>query len=196
MRTHVPRTMSEAPCLQGLSGLEKEQGGDSKGPPRSSGSLTEDTDQAQSWEARPQSRPQAKAARPLPADPAPSRLPGSGLSGDTAVAPPGSLFQAPQTGEPGYPPRLTFSTIRPPSRPRPRSSRATPGSSGPATVPRVRRLWHGGLPRPRSPPPPPHPAAGWTLPTLRAAAPPAPSPPAPRRLRSPAAPSPPAALLP
>ena len=71
MQTHVPGTMSEAPSLQGLSGLEKEG---RRGQQRSSPELRQpqwDTDQAQSWEARPQSRPQAKAARALPADPAP-----------------------------------------------------------------------------------------------------------------------------
>lgn len=138
MQTHVPGTMSgtmsEAPSLQGLSGLEKEEAGDSKGPPPSSGRLTEDTDQAQSWEARPQSRPQAKAARPLPADPAPSRLPGSGLSGDTETAPPGSLFQAPQTESPVTPPRLTFSTTRPQAARVCDRPRTTPGSPRPATV--------------------------------------------------------------
>lgn len=177
MQTHVPGTMSgtmsEAPSLQGLSGLEKEEAGDSKGPPPSSGRLTEDTDQAQSWEARPQSRPQAKAARPLPADPAPSRLPGSGLSGDTETAPPGSLFQAPQTESPVTPPRLTFSTTRPQAARVCDRPRTTPGSPRPATVggcgaapPSPGSADSGtGLPRLRSPPPSTRRPAGRSRPS-------------------------------
>lgn len=61
MQTHVPGTMSgtmsEAPSLQGLSGLEKEEAGDSKGPPR-----------AQAGSLRTQTKP--RAGRPDP-DPDP-----------------------------------------------------------------------------------------------------------------------------
>lgn len=150
MQTHVPGTMSgtmsEAWSLQGLSGLEKEEAGDSKGPPPSSGRLTEDTDQAQSWEARPQSRPQAKAARPLPADPAPSRLPGSGLSGDTETAPPGSLFQAPQTESP-----ITRRASRSaPPAPKPPASAIVPA---PPPAPQDRPLSGAAGLRPRPPGP-------------------------------------------
>lgn len=164
MQTHVPGTMSgtmsEAPSLQGLSGLEKEEAGDSKGPPPSSGRLTEDTDQAQSWEARPQSRPQAKAARPLPADPAPSRLPGSGLSGDTETAPPGSLFQAPQTESPvtrrasrSAPPapKPPASAIVPAPPPAPQD-RPLSGAAGLRPRPPGPQTWQGAPPTPQPAP--------------------------------------------
>jgi len=199
MQTHVPGTMLEAPSLQGLSGLEKEGGGDSKGPHpplRSSGSLTGNTDQAQSWKARPQSRPQsrpqAKAARALPAVPAPSRLPGSGLSGDTEAAPPGCLFQAPQTGSPVIRRTSRSAPPAPQSRRRLRSSPRHPGLPraghcrglrGCAPIPRVRRLWHGV-------PPTPQPAPAPTGGRLDAPDPPGRSPSGPLPARSPAPPQP------
>lgn len=70
MQTHVPGTMSgtmsEAPSLSGAQWSREGGGWGQQRSSPSSGRLTEDTDQAQSWEARPRSRPQAKAARPLP----------------------------------------------------------------------------------------------------------------------------------
>lgn len=165
-------------------------------------------------------RPHPEAAGPLPADPAPSRSPGSGLRWghrpgysaqmDPATLPPLPAPSSPETGEPGCPPRPTL-------RPHPRSnppardwdrSRITPGSPSdgpgrgspaPATVGVGRATPQSpgsagsgaGLPQPPQQPPPPPPAARWTLPALWAAAS---SPPPPRSLLVPS--SSPAALLP
>lgn len=139
----------------------------------SSGRLTEDTDQAQSWEARPQSRPQAKAARPLPGDPAPSRLPGSGLSGDTGTAPPGSLFQAPQTESPvtrrasrSAPPAPQAARVCDRPRTTPGSPRqATVGGCGAAPPSPGSADSGAGLPRLRSPPPSTRRPAGRSRPS-------------------------------